>query len=665
MGEYNDSQIAEALDYVSPDQISDFQGFLNFTAACVSAGVSQDAWDRICSSAPGYNQAENYKHWNSLRPDDGSSGVPGDYIVKLAYKNGYRTTKKGGQPYSTATTPKSMTEPQNNTTTEPLTWDDICEEIDAECEEEPEAVAINTDTTADERKQQFITWLTALFNPTEVPNVHTRWMVKTNSQGIDKYIPCDGGESSHTVAEIVEALKDSSLEETFGLPANNAGGVWIACNPQKMGGTTAQTVTRYTHVLVESDTMPVDEQIKFLKATHLPIATLTYSGSKSVHAIIKIDAKDAKEYASRVDMLFKQLEAWGYDVDKANKNPNRLTRAAGFMRGEQCQTLIDTDLGFDSFEEWQEWIEDKQTDKMYGSPVIAKDLVDNETDTQWLVKDVFHKSELVLMVGQSKAGKSLVTMAMGISIAAGVTWMGHGTEKSNVLYCNFEIAGVMAENRRNGIAREMGLTANDIRGFRLWNLAGRIDSVDDFIKRLAIKVKLTKSSVVVIDPIYILEAHAGIDENDSVAVTSLLDKLISVKTKTGCSIILVHHISSKIVSMKSYSIDSLPQGSSAFSRIYDAMIALQELDIDELPVKEAKKAFRLSYSNRNSEGCRPDSVWGTYPLYSTQYNNLLEYCPLVSSDTYERREKERKDELDAKIHSAQYSKPYGWDTQAR
>ena len=656
---YSYSEIEEALKHVTPDQIADFTGFFNFTAACISAGVPQYEWDAICREAPGYNEAENLRHWNNTAPDDGASGVPGDYIVKLAYKNGFRL--HNGRSYQP--TKVNKLDHATNDTTKKLDFNDFITEV-----EEIEPIETNTQPTAEERKQQFITWLKACFSLTDIPNIHTRYAIKTTKEGVTKYIPADGGESTYTVQEIIEALNEdgSTLENVFGLTDNTPAGVWIGVNPQAKGGTTKATVKSYDNVLLESDSMTIAEQISFLKATKLPIKAMTLSGGKSVHAIVSIGAKNEKEYTERTRKLFQQLKEWGYDVDEANKNPNRLTRAAGFMRAKNPQTLLETNIGLSSYDEWLEYIEDRITDKQYGTIEIANDLVNNETEGAWLVKGIFHKNELVVIAGQSKAGKSLVSMQMALNIASGTPWQGHETTKAKVLYCNFEIAGVMASNRRNDIARALNLTAQDIKNFGLWNLAGRIEDVDDFIKRLTLKIKVMGAEVVIIDPIYILEGVAGIDENDATAVTTLINKLLNIKAVTGASIVMVHHISSKLQNLASYSLDALPQGSSTFSRIYDTLIVLQELDLIDIPqhTKEAEKAYRLAYSSRNMEPAKPDYVWGTYPSYTNRYNNLIQYAPIVSARTFDRIEQARKEKLESLIGRVPV-KAMGWDDKAR
>ncbi|MDM5146181.1 hypothetical protein ICE98_03318 [Lactococcus lactis] len=52
----------------------------------------------------------------------------------------------------------------------------------------------------------------------------------------------------------------------------------------------------------------------------------------------------------------------GLQVDGQNKNPSRLSRMPGIVRGEHKQFLIDTHIGKTSWEEWETWIEDLNDD---------------------------------------------------------------------------------------------------------------------------------------------------------------------------------------------------------------------------------------------------------------------------------------------------------------
>ena len=87
-------------------------------------------------------------------------------------------------------------------------------------------------------------------------------------------------------------------------------------------GPVRQERAAYRHVLIESDTLPKEEQERIYRKYELPITCLVDSAGKSVHALVRIDAPNEQEYRNRVNYLFRFLEQHGFPVDNANKNPS-------------------------------------------------------------------------------------------------------------------------------------------------------------------------------------------------------------------------------------------------------------------------------------------------------------------------------------------------------
>ena len=73
-----------------------------------------------------------------------------------------------------------------------------------------------------------------------------------------------------------------------------SGGAWIRFNPMNGNGANNSDVTSYRYTLIESDKMSVSKQIAMIRALELPVAALVYSGGKSVHAIVRVDADTFK-----------------------------------------------------------------------------------------------------------------------------------------------------------------------------------------------------------------------------------------------------------------------------------------------------------------------------------------------------------------------------------
>ena len=156
------------------------------------------------------------------------------------------------------------------------------------------------------------------------------------------------------------------------------GGRLICFNPTDGKGRRDANITEYRYALVESDEQDIDRQAAILHQINLPIAALVYSGKKSLHAIVRVDAPDYAEYRKRVDYLYEACRKNGLNIDQQNCNPSRLSRMPGVMRAGQKQALLETNIGKSCWQEWRDWIEaetddlpDTETWQAYGmtSPI--------------------------------------------------------------------------------------------------------------------------------------------------------------------------------------------------------------------------------------------------------------------------------------------------------
>ena len=56
----------------------------------------------------------------------------------------------------------------------------------------------------------------------------------------------------------------------------------------------------------------------------------------------------------------------------------------------------------------------------------------------WLVRDVFHGGEIIILWGESQAGKTALLLDMVAAIASGSDWAGHPVTRTNVIYVALE-----------------------------------------------------------------------------------------------------------------------------------------------------------------------------------------------------------------------------------
>ena len=134
------------------------------------------------------------------------------------------------------------------------------------------------------------------------------------------------------------------------------GPLFINLNPCTDNGIV--NVTSFRHYLLEIDedeegnVVPLDKQYAWILASHLPVSTITYSGGKSLHATVKIEAEDLLEYRDRVDEVRDYCIKIGMPLDRRVINPDRYTRCAGGLRDGVEQYLLDINVGARDYDHW-------------------------------------------------------------------------------------------------------------------------------------------------------------------------------------------------------------------------------------------------------------------------------------------------------------------------
>ncbi len=102
-----------------------------------------------------------------------------------------------------------------------------------------------------------------------------------------------------------------------------------------------KTIAAFRHMVFEFDEMPLADQCRFwagvIRRGALPLVSLTYSGGKSIHGVVRVDAHDAETWARYRAAI---IERYAADPDKRYRLDaqalNALTgcRLAGAVRGD-------------------------------------------------------------------------------------------------------------------------------------------------------------------------------------------------------------------------------------------------------------------------------------------------------------------------------------------
>lgn len=551
-------ELINLLEHIDPAQL-DYQSWVNVGMALKHAGAPVSVWDAWSARDPArYHFGECPKKWNTFK--GAGSPVTAGTIVQLAMDQGWRPETSFRESFE-------------------LDWDatiggkDDLVIIDRGWVEGEEV----TEPEAWQPVQQLVRYLETLFESSEtVGYVTDSW----HDPEKNKFLPTRGN-WDRTAGQLIQALNGCSgdIGSVLGDYKPEVG-AWIRFNPLDGQGVKNENVTEYRYALVESDSMPIDQQNAILRQLELPIACLVHSGGKSLHAIVRIDAADYNEYRKRVDYLYDVCRKNGFIIDKQNKNPSRLSRMPGVMRDGRKQYLVDTNIGRESWRDWQEWIEGVNDD--LPEPENMADVWDRLPDlSPSLIDGILRQGHKMLLAGPSKAGKSYLLIELCIALAEGKQWLGWPCAKGRVLYVNLELDRASCLHRFRDVYQALKWKPDNLRNIDIWNLRGKSVPMDKLAPKLIRRAAKKGFIAIVIDPIY--KVITG-DENSAEQMAHFCNQFDRICTDLGVATIYCHHHSKGYQGQKR-SMDRA-SGSGVFARDPDALLDLTELSLTKALAKQ-------------------------------------------------------------------------------
>lgn len=544
-----------------------YDEWLHVGLALKAEGYDCSVWDDWSKNDNRYKDGECERKWGSF--SGSSNPISGGTIIKIAKDNGWKS--HGGV----------------------MEWNDIIE-YDGDG-------TIYDPTNDMAPTEQLITYLETLFKENEYVGYVTN-DVWQDSDG--RWMP-GKGYYDRTAKELIDELKryPDDIGAVIGDWKDECG-AWIRFNPVDGSGVKNDNITRYTYALVESDDIPIPKQDALYRKLELPIACLVHSGSKSLHAIVRVDAKDAGEYRKRLEYLYDFLAMHGFKVDRANRNPSRLSRIPGVTRNGVTQTLIDTNIGRRNFNEWLDFAEGI-TDEMPSLTYLDEALANPPKLPDELIEGVVRVGHKMLISGSSKAGKSFLLMELSIALSEGTKWLDFQCKKSKVLYVNLEIDGASCIHRFSEIYKALKMKPKFSHDIVIWNLRGRAIPLDKLVPKLIRKVANQGFNAIIIDPIY--KVITG-DENNASEMGAFSNQFDKICNETGCAAIYCHHHSKGSQGFKK-AMDRA-SGSGVFARDPDAQLDMIQLETsEEFMAKNANvltsTAWRLESSLREFQNFKP------------------------------------------------------------
>jgi RecA-family ATPase len=435
-------------------------------------------------------------------------------------------------------------------------------------------------------------------------------IARTNEEG--KEVPKDAG----VVLSREEWL--TKLESVGGDPNKfmrtaEKNGIFISINPLKIGGSRDADVTAFRHCLLEFDQISVQEQWNLIQQSRIPATAVISSGGRSIHAWVKVDAKDRAEYDQRVKLLYAHFAE--YRPDEKNKNPSRFSRLPNCVRFDKRQELLALNLGAESFSEWQ--MEQEMDD--LGQEIRIGDLCkfEPEKDNQsvlgnrWLCR-----GGSCLIVGQSGIGKSSIEMQLALLWALERPAFGICPAKplkSLIIQAENDVGDIAEMFQGVWLGMEIGDQPELLRQAHDNIIFRKINSHTghEFLKVLRRLIDIHKPDLVWLDPVL---AYIGDDiSKQSVCSAFFRNGLNPIADATGVIWMILHHTGKPPKDPKSkqgwnlgdYSYEGM--GSSDLTNWARAICVLHRFDDNLFELKLAKRGKRAGA--RDTKGSATTSVW--------------------------------------------------------
>lgn len=574
------ADIIDALDAISPARL-DYEEWLDVGMALHEEGYGCDVWDEWSRRDPQrYHAGECERKWRGFGRS--ADKVTGGTIFKLALDAGWKPPRR---------------ERRQSTPGRVLSWDDFGPGDDP-----------GLDGPA-----QLTAYLRAVFEPDDVISY------VIDSECVDgKWRPSGRGSYTRTMRDVVADVERYSRSSdwlgcSLGEPDPEAG-AWIRINPFDGRGVDDSNVKAFRHALVECDEVPRDEQLAAYERLRLPCSAIVDSGGKSVHAIVRVDAADAHEYSRRVAMLYEECRKAGLPVDEKNRNPSRLSRMPGIMRGEHEQRLVRLKCGCESWDEWVRYLDEVVNNDLPPIVNLAVACAKPHAPAPELIHGVLRRGHKMALMGASKSGKSWALLELAFAAASGGTWFGNRCERERVLIFNLEVDENDYLDRVDNLIAARGYDDSIRKSIDVWPLRGKGRALDLLVDEAIRQAGTEAYGLVIIDPLYKVMGEADENSNKDVGTFSLaLDRLVE---QFGSATSYAHHYAKGPSGQKS----AIDRGSGAgtFARDADALITLSEILVTPEDIAATGydvgpdltlTAFRAEYVLRSFMSPHPTEWW--------------------------------------------------------
>ena len=217
-----------------------------------------------------------------------------------------------------------------------------------------------------------------------------------------------------------------------------------------------------------------------------------------------------------------------------------------------------------------------------------------------LIDGILYQGGKMSFNAPSKMGKTWSLLHLGISLSAGIDWLGFKTTKARILFINPELQNFSFERRIQLIARELNVT---LENFDYISTRGKRLSSTELLPILEKMIKGGRYGAIILDSIYKLYPD-NTDENSNSDIGRFLNGLERLTDKTGSAIIYSHHFSKGNQSSKA-AIDRA-SGAGAWGRDPDSIVSVTE--------HEKENSYIVEFNLRDFKRVEPVAIRVAFPM---------------------------------------------------
>lgn len=175
--------------------------------------------------------------------------------------------------------------------------------------------------------------------------------------------------------------------------------------------------------------------------------------------------------------------------------------------------------------------------------VVPADTFSQRKPPSWIVKGVLPKAELVVLFGESGAGKSFVSLDIAMAIARGLPWRGCRTKQGRVAYIAAEGAGGFRNRlvayRDHVMHAGFGTDEGELDNFGVIHAAPNLLEKADALEVAKSVIAWNRADVIFVDTL--AQTMPGGNENAGEDMGKVLAHCKGIHRATGATVVLIHH----------------------------------------------------------------------------------------------------------------------------